>query len=317
MAVIKVGTASWTDPTLISCGRFYPSWAKSAEARLRFYASQFPFVEVDSAFYSLPSEATSGLWVKRTPGGFTFDIKTFRLFTRHQTPLTALPRDIENALPERLKNKSVLYESDLSEEVLSEIWQRFERALLPLDSAGRLGVILFQFPPWFTPGRGNLGYILRCKKRLPQYKIAVEFRNNLWLNEKNLASTLDFLRQNDLAFVVVDEPQGFPSSVPAVVEATSDIAVVRFHGRNKETWEKKGITTAERFNYLYSRDELSEWVPKVKKLSEKIREAHVIFNNCYEDKAVANACDFKGLTSGLDLSFDRQLWDEENRQLRI
>lgn len=307
MAVIKVGTASWTDPTLILSGRFYPSWAKSAETRLRFYASQFPIVEVDSTFYSLPSEANSGLWVDRTPEGFTFDVKTLRLFTRHQMPFTALPRDIESTLPERLKNKSVVYESDLSAEVLSEIWQRFERALLPLDSAGKLGVILFQFPPWFTPGRENLSYIVRCKERLPQYKIAVEFRNNLWLNEKNRVSTLNFLCQNDLAFVVVDEPQGFPSSVPPVIEATSGIAVVRFHGRNNETWEKKGITTAERFNYLYTRDELTEWVPKVKQLSEKTREVHVIFNNCYEDKAVINARDFKGLASSLDLSFDRQL----------
>jgi uncharacterized protein YecE (DUF72 family) len=124
---------------------------------------------------------------------------------------------------------------------------------------------------------------------LPQYRLAVEFRHNSWVNEKNRQRTMDFLRQNDLPFVCVDEPQGFQSSVPPIVEATSDIGLIRFHGRNREMWEKKGISVAERFNYLYSENELREWVPRIKELAAKTRQLHVLFNNCYADKAVVNA----------------------------
>lgn len=128
-----------------------------------------------------------------------------------------------------------------------------------------------------------------CKGKLPQYRIAIEFRNSVWLSEKNQAMTLDFLRQNDLPFVCVDEPQGFKSSVPPVAEVTSDIGLIRFHGRNKETWEKKGISPAERFNYLYTEEELKPWASKIGELAKQIKELHVLFNNCHQDKAVVNA----------------------------
>lgn len=296
MARILVGTSSWTDPTLIKSGRFYPGWAKSSEARLQFYASHFGIVEVDSSYYGLPSEATAGLWVKRTPDNFVFDIKAFRLFTQHPTPPAALPGAIKEKLPPLRSN---LYLADLPSDVVDDLWSRFESALLPLDSAGKLGVVMFQFPPWFFPGNEQRDYILRCKDRLPQYRVAVEFRHNSWLNDKNRERTLRLLRENDLPIVCVDEPQGFKSSVPPVVEATSDIGIIRFHGRNAQTWEKKGLTTAERFNYLYSEEELQEWASKVKDLVGKTRQLHVLFNNCYEDKAVTNARRMKQILDAL------------------
>jgi uncharacterized protein YecE (DUF72 family) len=293
MGDILVGTCSWTDPTLIESGRFYPDWARSAEGRLQYYASQFPIVEVDSSYYALPNEKTSDLWVKRTGDRFLFDIKAFRLFTQHPTPCQALPKDIRQALSPGSKEKANLYLWDLPQEVTDEIWKRFDQALLPLDSAGKLGVVLLQFPPWFYPGNEQRNYILTCKEKLPRYRIAVEFRHNSWVNERNIERTLDFLRDNDLHYVCVDEPQGFKTSVPPVVEATSDVVVVRFHGRNKETWEKKGITAAERFNYLYREEELKEWVPKISDLASRARQVHVLFNNCYADKAVINGRQIK------------------------
>jgi len=286
---VLVGTCSWTDPTLIESGRFYPDWARSAEVRLQYYASQFPVVEVDSSYYALPGERTAGLWVRRTGGSFTFDIKSFRLFTRHPTPLTSLPKDIRAALPAEIKGKAGIYHRDLPDELLDELWSRFERALLPLDSSGKLGVILFQFPPWFYCGDEQRDYIVYCKEKLPQYRIAVEFRHSSWLNQKNVEGTMKFLSGNNLPFVCVDEPQGFESSIPPVVEATSDIALIRFHGRNRETWEKRGISAAERFNYFYTEDELKEWVPGIKQLVSRTRQLHILFNNCHQDKAVVNA----------------------------
>ncbi len=289
MGRILVGTCSWTDPTLIQSQRFYPKWAKVAEARLRYYTSQFPIVEVDSTYYSMPAERTSVLWVERTAPDFLFDIKAFRLFTNHPTPLAALPRDIRDELPQELRQKASIYQRDVAAEITTELWSRFERALLPLDSAGKLGVVLFQFPPWFYPSKANKDYILTIKELLSQYPLAIEFRAASWLEERQRGETLSFLRENRLSFVCVDEPQGFSSSVPPLAEATGDIALVRFHGRNRENWEKKGISAAERFRYLYDQRELGEWVPKIRELASKAREVHVLFNNCYQDHAVVNA----------------------------
>jgi len=289
MGEILVGITSWTEPTLIESGRFYPASARTAEARLKYYATQFPIVEVDSSYYGMPDERMGGLWVGRTPDNFVFDIKTFRLFTMHQTSPSALPKDIRESLPAELTQKKSVYYRDLPRETVDELWCRFAQALLPLDSAGKLGVVLFQFPPWFFPGEQEREHIAHCQEMLPQYRLAIEFRHASWTNEKNSERTFNFLTERNLAYVCCDEPQGFNSSVPFLAEATSDIGVVRLHGRNREAWGKPGISAAGRFNYLYSEDELKEIAPKIKDLSSKTHQLHVLFNNCYGDKAVNNA----------------------------
>jgi uncharacterized protein YecE (DUF72 family) len=289
MGTIRVGTCSWTDPTLLSSRRFYPDSARSAEARLQYYASQFNIVEVDSSYYAMPNERNSYLWAERTPDDFVFDFKAFRIFTQHPTPVNSLPKNVREELDPELQRKGNLYYRDLPAQLTDGLWQKFESSLLPLDTVGKLGVVLFQFPPWFYPGSQQLDYVEMCKRKLQQYRLAIEFRNNVWLSEKNQAATFDFLRRNDLPFVCVDEPQGFKSSVPPVAEITSDIGLVRFHGRNSEAWEKRGIGPAERFNYLYTEQELKPWAGKIRELASQAREMHVLFNNCYQDKAVVNA----------------------------
>jgi uncharacterized protein YecE (DUF72 family) len=297
-ARILAGTCSWTDKTLVDSGRFYPPEAKSAEERLRFYADEFPLVEVDATYYGLPSESNAGLWVERTPDNFTFDVKAFRLMTEHPTPPKALPKDIRDALPPALAQKANLYPRDLADDVIDEVWQRFESALLPLDSAGKLGVIVLQYPPWFLPGHDSRELVRRAKERLPQYTLAVEFRNGRWLSERNADRTLGFLRDEDLAFVCVDEPQGFENSVPPIAEATSNVALVRFHGRNTGAWNKRGITPADRFDYLYNEDELREWVPRIEHLARETEEVHLLMNNCRDDKAVAGARQLRLMIGG-------------------
>ena len=299
MARILVGTCSWTDPTLLASG-FYPREANTAEKRLIYYARHFPIVEVDSTYYALPSERNAGLWVNRTPADFTFNIKALSLFTQHPTPPSALPKQVREVLGPRA-GKGNLYYRDLPGELLDLVWSMFESALLPLDSAGKLGAILFQFPHWFFPGRDNLEYILTCQERLPQHRIVVEFRNGTWVDERHRDQTLRFLKENNLPYVSVDTPQGFRSSVPSFAEATADLAVVRLHGRNRETWEKKGITATERFSYLYAKEELEEWAAKVQGLAPQVKTMHVLFNNCYGDYAVRNAKDMAGLLRSLGL----------------
>ena len=291
MGNILVGTASWTDKTLIDSGGFYPREAKSAEARLRFYASRFPMVEIDSTYYALPAEQTARLWAERTPPDFVFNVKAFRLFTGHPAQASALPADLRGSTKERF------YYDDLDPEIRRELWQRFRAGLEPLRRSGKLGAVLLQFAPWFVFGRERLDHIVHCAEMLDGFALAVEFRNKSWFGEKTRERTLAFERDHALAHVVVDEPQGFPSSIPQVWEVTwPQLALLRLHGRNRETWAKKGLkSAAERFNYLYSEKELRELAEPVNHLAASARRTHVLFNNCHGDKAQRNAAQFRKL----------------------
>ena len=289
MGRIRIGTCSWTDPSLIRSGTFYPPSAGKAEARLAYYSSQFDIVEVDSSYYSMPSRRNSTLWAERTPEDFLFDMKAFRLFTQHPTSPQAIPADIRGALPQSLRTKERLYFRDLPKELLQALWAQFDDALLPLDSAGKLGIVLFQFPPWFHPGVPQMDHILTCKEQLVSHQLAVEFRNNLWLSEQDREATLSFLREHGLAFVCVDEPQGFKSSVPPIAATTADVGIVRFHGRKAETWEKKNVSPTERFDYYYSDGELSPWAGRIKDCAAGATDVHVLFNTNNGDQGVVNA----------------------------
>jgi uncharacterized protein YecE (DUF72 family) len=300
---ILVGTASWTDPTMTAAGVFYPSGADSAEARLQYYASTFPVVEVDATYYSLPAERTSQLWVDRTPPDFTFDIKAHALMTGQGTETKRLPKAIREALPEEQQAKTRIYAKDLPAELQDEVWRMCRDGLAPLADRGQLGSILLQYPKWFFPSNESRALIDEAVERLDGWKVAVEFRNGSWLNEKNAERTSRFLAERNIPFVMVDEPQGFKSSVPAETLVTSsDLALVRFHGRNADTWEKKGITPAERFRYLYSRDELTEWVPRIREAASEAREVHLMFNNCYANYGTTNAREIAALLAELELA---------------
>jgi uncharacterized protein YecE (DUF72 family) len=282
MGRIRVGTASWTDRTLIASG-WYPEGVDAAAERLGYYASQFDIVEVDSTYYSPPAEATAALWAERTPADFTFNVKAFALLTQHPTRPGSLYKDLRGSLGEAGRKKNV-YLRDLDDEVVDEVWTRFLSALEPLRASGKLGALLFQFPQWFPIGRRNREYLLQVQERCAPDRICVEFRNKTWLSEENRDSTLQFLTDYRLPYVVVDMPQGYPSSVPPIVTATGDLAVVRFHGHS-EKWTSKEIH--EKFGYLYSPAELAEWAPKIRSLPT--RETHVLMNNCYSDYAQRNA----------------------------
>ena len=285
-----IGTSSWTDPTLVKEGHFYPAGTTTAEARLRYYAEQFPLVEVDSTYYYPPSEKNSVLWIERTPAHFTFNIKAYSLLTNHPTRPDSLYADIKAELDPALLAKRAVYRDNLPDDAVEEVWQRFHDALMPLHSSGKMGAVLFQFPQWFTISRKNKAYILECAERLTDFRIAVEFRHASWMRPENAEETLAFLEKHDLPFVCVDMPQGFDSSIPPVAAATaSDIAMVRFHGRDPAAWNTKSDSASERFKYDYSRDELKEWVPKIEALTQQVRETHVLMNNCYRDFAVRSA----------------------------
>ena len=279
-----VGTASWTDPTLVRSDEFYPPSLKTAEERLRFYATQFNTVEVDASYYALISERNAELWAERTPAGFVFNIKAFAMLTQHPVDTSRLSSAIKSMLTaEQRASARLRYPTS---EVLQMAFGMFWSALGPLREAGKLGHLLFQFPPYFTARPSNLDYIAGLRARMPGALIAIEFRHNSWFDgAARRAATMRFLREHELTFVSVDTP---PATVESFLEVTGPEAYVRFHGRNRENWYKRDGGAAERYKYLYAEAELAPWAERLKSLSG-VRRAAVIFNNCFRNFGIMNA----------------------------
>jgi uncharacterized protein YecE (DUF72 family) len=288
MGEVRVGTCSWTDKALVSSG-WYPAGARDAAGRLRHYASRFPVVEVDSAFYALPSARTARLWVERTPPDFVFDVKAFSVLTGHATRAGMLPP----ALRPPLASAHPLRPDDLDPTVVRALETAFLEGVAPLREAGRLGCVLFQFPPWFAPGERSAARLAACRALDEELPLAVEFRHPAWLDPAHREATAALLRRHRMSLVAVDTPRGLPASVPVVAAVTEPrLAVVRFHGRSPH-W---GTGSKEdRFRHHYRPHELAPWVGRVRALAEEADEVHVLFNNCCADSAVRAAATMDGL----------------------
>lgn len=269
---VRVGACSWTDRALVTSG-WYPEGSRDAEGRLRHYASRFPLVEVDSSYYALPSARNSELWVTRTPDGFRFDVKAFSALTGHPTRQGVLPAELRG-LPQ-------------GPELRDEVWRRFADAIGPLRAAGRLGTVLFQFPPWFAPGSRSVAALRECAERTAGWPVAVEFRHPEWWRARQYDATCALLAELGLAAVAVDMVQTLSTSIPPVAPVTSlRLAVVRFHGRSP-AWGTG--SKEERFRYDYAVDELREWIPRLRTMADRAEELHVLFNNCCAEAAVRAA----------------------------
>lgn len=293
---VLVGVASWTDPSMTAPGVFYPGGVTSPEGRLRYYSARYPIVEVDSTYYAIPARRMAELWTGRTPESFIFDVKAHALMTGQPSEVDRLPKELRLALPAALAGKARIYANELPDEMRDAVWTTFLEALVPLRDSGRLGAILLQYPKWVGPSRASAAVIEDASARLQGWTAAVELRNRAWFDDRTRARTLALLRRNDLAYVAVDSPPGFDSSVPPVPEATSrTLAVVRFHGRNTETWDAKVARVSQRFRYLYDESQLREWLPMIRAISDQTEEVHLVFNNCYGNYATTNALEMTGM----------------------
>ena len=272
-APIRVGTCSWADETLTKI--WYPPGIRSGEDRLRYYAEHFDAVEANSTYYRLPDPHAAQLWAERTPAGFTMHVKAFGVMTRHPVKLQQLPTDLRDVPTDdrgRVERPS--------REFRAEVFRRFHDALEPLRAAGKLGGILMQFPSYVVFKPQSLEYIEWAQEQLRGDEMLVEFRHASWLDEEHRAETLSFLEDRGLTYVVVDAPRtGGRNVLPTVLAVTSDTAYTRFHGRNADTWNKRTGSAAERFDYLYSEEELREWVPRLRELAGQAKTAYAMFNN--------------------------------------
>ena len=273
-AAIRIGTCSWADESLTKY--FYPPSVKGAEERLRYYAERFDTVEANSTYYRLPDREMVQKWADRTPDGFVMHVKAFGVMTRHPVKVEQLPTDLRDDAPKDERGRV----DRPPREFRAEIFRRFHEALEPLRETRKLGGILMQFPPYVVPKPASLDYLEWAHEQLGGDEMLVEFRHESWLDDEHRAETLAFLERSHMTYVIVDAPRTEARNVlPTVVATTSPTAYVRFHGRNAATWNKRTGSAAERFDYLYSEDELREWVDPLSELAGASETVYAMFNN--------------------------------------
>jgi uncharacterized protein YecE (DUF72 family) len=263
-ATVRIGVCSFADEGLLK--HWYPRGVSTPKARLAYYSERFDTVEIDSPFYHLPDPAVAGRWAQRTPPEFVFHVKAHGSMTGH------VEADQERAFAE------------------------FRASLEPLELSGKLRAILLQYHPRFVKSPGAKEELVRVQPLLDPLVPLVEFRHRSWLEEDERADTFSFLEENGLAYVSVDAPPTRASNVlPPVAAATHRVAYVRFHGRNVKTWNIKAEKSSERFNWMYTADELSSWVEKLGRLAEEADEVYAMFNNNRDDFAPRSAVLLRGL----------------------
>ena len=263
-ATVRLGTCSFADEGLLRA--WYPRGVSTAEKRLRYYAERFDVVEVDSPFYALPDPDVTRRWAERTPAHFTFHVKASAAMTFHEGEPT------------------------------DQAFAEFRGALEPLELSGKLRGVLLQYHPRFVKSRAAKEELARAPERLAPLVPLIEFRHRSWLEQAERRDTLDFLERHGLAYVSVDAPMTQASNVvPRVAAATHAVSVIRFHGRNAKTWNIRGRSAADRFDWMYSAEELAEWVPKARELAEHAGEVYALFNNNRDDFAPRSAVIFRGL----------------------
>ncbi len=263
-AVVRLGTCSWADEGLLKT--WYPRGISTPTARLGYYAERFDTVEVDSPFYALPDPAVTGRWAQRTPDDFVFHVKAHASMTGHE------PADQERA------------------------FVAFRKAVAPLELSGKLRAVLLQYHPRIVKSAAAKDELSRVHALLEPLVPLVEFRHRSWLEPWEQADTLAFLEQHGIAYVSVDAPATRASNVvPRVAAATHSLAYIRFHGRNWKTWNIRGGKSSDRFDWMYSPEELAEWVGPVERLAAEANEVYALFNNNKDDFAPRSAAIFRGL----------------------
>jgi uncharacterized protein YecE (DUF72 family) len=289
---VRFGACSWADRALVREGTFYPRKTLTASERLAYYCSQLPLAEIATTYRFPPTPDLARQWASRTPDGFVLDVRAWSLLTFNPTLPDSLFEDLQDAVRPETRNRRRLYADHLPDEALAECWSRFAHALRPLHDSGRLGVVLLQYPSWWSPKPETRSALALARDRLGDYRVGVEFHSPKWLAGDQCEATLEFLEQNDLAFVCIDGPPAGRRAIPEVVAATADVAVVRFQGRRLEpddSWP---------WPYRYTDAELSEWVPRVSELAASADEVHLLFDNGWGSDPVDNARSLARLLAG-------------------
>jgi uncharacterized protein YecE (DUF72 family) len=286
---IHVGTASWTDPGFIA--DWYPKSVPARE-RLAWYAQHLKLVEVNSTFYSVPPVARVAQWCDQTPDDFAFDIKLHRLLSRHSTQVALLPRGLRSLAG------STTGKATLTPKLETALVEVILEALEPMVAASKLGALLLQLSPSFSPKKHSLSELDHLLELLGKQKVAVELRNRGWVEDERRDETIAYFRSRRVALVAVDGPPGNHFMImPNLDVVTSPrLAYLRAHGRNTRGYIS-GRSVAERFDYDYSDAELRQIARRARGLAELAIDTHIIFNNNKSNYAPKAAVRFQEIVA--------------------
>ena len=269
--MIQIGLTGWGDhPDL---------YTSTAREKLQDYSAHFPVVELDTAFYAIPSIKNSLKWLKETPDNFQFVVKAYQGMTGH----------LRGELP---------YES------LDEMFEAYRQSIQPYKEQGKLSMVLAQFPPWFKCDAENVEYLMKIREELKDFEVAIEFRHQSWYSPNLKEKTMQFLRAHNFHHTVCDEPQVGEGCVPIVPIATSDKVLIRLHGRNTYGWINPGDSEKwreVRYLYDYNKEELSSIYGYTEQLHIEAKDVVVLFNNNSGGHAAKNAKSFQAM---LGIEFD-------------
>jgi len=257
-------------------GRFYPEHIDKRDM-LAYYARSFNTTEINASYYAIPGAASFAAMARKTPDDFQFVVKAHKDMTHIEEPQR-------------------------------EVFDAFVGSIQPLRDAGKFGCMLAQFPWGFKCTAENGTKLREFREMAGDLPTVIEFRNADWVNDE----TFDLLRELDIGFCSVDEPH-LKGLMPPVAAATSSIGYVRFHGRNAKSWWHHE-EAYQRYNYLYSEEELGPWVPKVRGLEGDTSKTYVFFNNHYQGKSVQNARMFAKLL-GMELPLSETVETSEPSEL--
>lgn len=267
--MITIGLTGWSDHPLIASDR---------QRKLEDYASHFPFVEMDTSFYAIPSEKNIKSWIEKTPDAFQFIPKAYSAMTLHR------PWDKEYT-------------------TLVDLFDTYKVSFYPMVKEKRIKTFLFQFPPFFHYKQKNIDYLKKVGQLMGTLPVAVEFRHPSWFSSENTKHTLQALEDNFFSYTVVDQPQTPGNSTPAILEVTNPkLALYRLHGRNYSGWlsaNEDPNWRETRTLYDYSQEELIEIQKNTEQLARKANEVAVIFNNNSGGHAAKNAKELQKIM-GLD-----------------
>ena len=288
MGEIRIGTSGWHYPSGQGTwnGIFYPATRSKRDGtadfdELRFYARHFDTVEVNTTFYGPPSANITRGWAQKTPRGFEFSLKLYQKFTHPKMFKEAALRSTADA-------RGPLSDSllDLLADVTQADIDEFRAGIEPLASAGKLGALLAQFPPSFKDSPASRDYLSRLLRAFPEYRMAVELRHRSWSDE--FGATLKLLNAFGAAWVQIDEPKFRFSIRQNWLPNVTGFYYMRLHGRNVAQWWHHKHRD-DRYNYLYSAEELKEFAETAGAAKELVKKAYLYTNNHFSAKSVVNA----------------------------
>jgi len=287
---VRIGTSGWHYPGGKGTwnGVFYPPARGRAKTfdELSFYAEHFDTVELNTTFYGQPKASVSRSWAERTPAGFEFSVKLYQKFTHPNM----FAERVKSALPDdEVGPGSEPLIRELARPNLADL-DEFKRGIDPLASAGKLGALLAQFPASFKSGERERDYLSRLLEDFQGFPVAVELRHASWSDA--IGETIGLLNAFGAAWVQIDEPKFKASIHQNYLPNLKGFYYMRLHGRNAAQWWRHE-KSEDRYNYLYSAEELAEFTETVIAARQIVRKLYLYTNNHYSAKSVANAAMIK------------------------